>query len=1409
MTLNKFTLAAIFVTCSVSFSLAVFAVDDAHLQPPFHNKTQVIKFNNNQQKVGVSINNAGQPKFIYDPTLDKTSKYTYIVEFNELPVAQEQNAIAELLSHKQQRHQISRQQTLLSTKMSRDPLYAVNKQIDAIERQQNAFLKQGLAPLLNIKVLANYKYAINGIAIRATQSQAQSLAQSTLVKRIHKDQKRKLYTDRGPVLVGAPKVWDGSAFGAIPQTAGEGVVIGILDSGVNTDHPSFAEVSGDGYVHSNPNGDGNYLGDCATNFSSLCNNKLIGVYSYTDITGDYADTSIFPPNLPRNGEDYGGHGSHVASIAAGNILRNVDEVYPAEGQERSSGTPTGFTFDQISGVAPRANIISYQVCYGGTAVMEDTYADCLDSAILKAIDDAIADNVDVINYSISGGGDPWQDPAELAFLSARNAGIFVAVSAGNSGPDVSTSEKAAPWYSSVAASEHGRENVFSKELKDFSGGASALSLIVGQSNSGSLTAPIVYAGDYSNPNDPGGDSAQCLEPFPQGTFAGQIVVCDRGEIARIQKAVNVRDGGAGGYVLANIDGGETFLANDQYVIPGIHINASDGNRLKAWLASGTDHRATITTGIPSQIVDASRVDTIADYSSRGPNTQISILAPTMTAPGSNIFAAYADEQLGHDGHEPAASDYTILDGTSMSSPHVAGAAALVKAVNPSWGPDQIRSALALSATTTMKKEDATTNADFFDMGSGRIQVDKAIASPLIMSETASNYSNANPSRSGDPRSLNLPSITDNACQGLCTWSRTFTATTDATFDVDIVSISEGLTIEASPQRFTLLEGQSQQVTFTINSFQASKQEYSFALVQITSPGLPELSLPIAVLSSIGNFPLDIQLDGRRNTDSVLITDIDAISIENFVLTAYQPVKSTVVATTITEDTGPNDYLDNLTDGVNITTVVVPEGAKRFVAEIKASSAPDLDLFVLYDADGDNVPSLTEEVARSRSGTSIEEIQINYPTPGTYFIAVQNFEGSRSGTDTFDMRYAVVEDQLAGDSLQAIAPSSLEAGNSFDMRLIYDLALANSGDDYFAAFGMGSTSGNDDLGLLNFDINRIDDDVVVTGTARRLKAGDIATVNIRVKHNPTNEERAYKIIQPLPVGTQFTDFSSTNNGEIINNEIVWFVDKAAGETSDTVLEFSIQALEGVPAGPIDIKVNSQLISQPFTSIESSDSFTKVQIEGSPVISLGGSNTTSASFNLTETQTLTIPLSIDEPNDDAVTVVFSQTEGPNTNVVEVNGEYVLVAPQVEADTQLRYDLSVTDSNGNSTSGSVTVNVLNNPSPIINAVDAPSNANGGAAITISVTASDPENEALTISINGQTISGTSATFTTPTIGASVSYTIVVSDGFTQAQQSVTVSLTQVTPPQSSSGGGSMSGIFLCAMLTIAIRRKIEGIK
>lgn len=1035
-----------------------------------------------------------------------------------------------------------------------------------LESKQSALLTKVAEVAGSSKVVASYKYALNGVAIRMMPAEAEAVSRLPGVKRVERDQVFTVDTDTGPTLIGAPKVWDGTATDSGIGAYGEGVVVGIIDSGINTDHRSFADISDDGFDHTNPLGSGVYLGDCAGEFAALCNDKLIGVYSYPVITGTYDDTDVFPVDLPKNGEDYGGHGTHVASTAIGNILLNVPESLPESGAEDSSGIETGFVYDRISGVAPRANVISYQVCWGGRSDAGDTYGDCTGAAISAAIEDAIIDGVDVVNYSISGGGFSWGSSTELAFLAARNAGIFVATSAGNGGPGVSTTSKHAPWYTAVAAAEHGREINYDKEIGEFTGGDTALEAITGVSNSGGITASIVYAGDYTNANDPDGDPAQCLEPFPADTFSGEIVVCDRGAIARVAKAENAAAGGAGGFVLANLEGGATSLNSDLYVIPGIHVSSADGDSLKTWLASGENHMATITASTGVQTVNEDRVDVLAGFSSKGPGTTISTLTPTITGPGVNIYAAYADQQFGHDGHTPAAGDFNYLSGTSMSSPHLAGSAALVKSAQPTWTADNIRSALAMTATPTVKKEDGVTAGDWFDMGSGRVQVDVAVKAGLVMDETAANYEAANPNIGGEPRSLNLPSITDNNCVGSCTWTRTVTATKDGSWSVDGASILGDLGITVTPATFDLTAGESQEVTVTVDAFNSPSDVYSFGIVNFTSASSPDLHWPVSVVASNGTVPESVTAEAKRNQDSYVLKDILAVEISEFTATSYGLTKATVVEGSVAQDSDNSDFLDDLTDGLFIATADVPEGAKRLVVTTSDSTSPDLDLFVVIDANGDGIPTSDEVVGSAATGSASERVDIELPAAGMYWMIVQNWAASAAdATDTFNLNYAVVDGEV-GTNLAIDAPSAIPQLTPFDIRMTWDLVDGMEGDLYFGAMDLGTSAENaGNLGLIAVDVVRGQDDVRVTAASLdRLEPGDSVEFSVEVDANFTSEDRDYEVSLTLPAGVTLDEGSTS--AVVEGDTLTWTVTQPSLLGAEPSYRISTNANDAMCAVP---------------------------------------------------------------------------------------------------------------------------------------------------------------------------------------------------------------------------------------------------
>ena len=358
-------------------------------------------------------------------------------------------------------------------------------------------------------------------------------------------------------------------------------------------------------------------------------------------------------------------------------------------------------------------MIAYRVC-----------ADqgCFGSDSLAAVEQAILDDVDTINFSISGGGSPYGDAVELAFLAAYDNGIFVAASAGNEGPGPNTTSHNGPWVMTVGASTSDRS--FLSTLTVTADNGDTLSLTGATVTDGIADPlPVVLSPD-----------PLCTDFGDDVDFTGQIVVCDRGIIARVEKSYNVAQKNAAGMILRNPTLQD--VDTDNHFLPSIHIDAAPGAQLGDFINSHTGVMASFTAGVASP----GQGDVMAAFSSRGgPGLTLGISKPDVTAPGVQILAGHTPLPSTPLGGVPGQL-FQAIQGTSMSSPHVAGAGALLKALHPDWTPGQIKSALMMTAKTEgVVKEDGTTPANAYDDGSGRIDLNLAGDPGVTISESAEDF----------------------------------------------------------------------------------------------------------------------------------------------------------------------------------------------------------------------------------------------------------------------------------------------------------------------------------------------------------------------------------------------------------------------------------------------------------------------------------------------------------------------------------------------------------------------------------------------------------------------------------------------------------------------------------------------
>jgi subtilisin family serine protease len=930
----------------------------------------------------------------------------YIVKLDDAPLASYRGGIAGLAA--------TNPAAIGAVKL--DPTSAASKAyVDYLAGRQSAVLAALTAAIGRTATpVFRYRYAYNGFALELTATEAARLASLPGVAKVERDFVRQPLSDAGPTWIGAPGIWDGSATGALGPTKGENVVVGVIDTGINHDHPSFADVGGDGYNHRNPRGHFYGLCDPLTG-APFCNDKLIGVWDFTGTSP----------------EDDNEHGSHTASTSAGNVLT------------ASLHAPTITVSRAISGVAPHANLITYKACIA---------VGCVGTSLTAAIDQATADAVDVINYSIGGGPtDPWSDSDSEGFLGARDAGIFVSASAGNDGPRPETvgSPANSPWLLSVGASTHNR--AFVNSLTSMSGGGSAPpATITGRSlTSGYGPAPIVYAGDYGyslcgdGPAAPTGEAA--INPFPPGTFDGEIVVCDRGTYGRVEKAQNVAEAGAGGFVLANDQASGDSLVGDAYAIPGLGISYVNGVTLKAWLASGSGHTASIA-GTTADTA-AGNGDVMASFSSRGPNKPVpGVIKPDITAPGVDILAAV-------NGVDPTSPpEFGVLSGTSMSSPHMAGAAALMRALHGNWTPAEIQSALVSTGKSTgVRKEDGLRPADAFDLGGGRVDLTKAGRAGLTLDVPTSDFTTANPETGGDPTTLNLATLGQDDCDGTCAWTRTVKSRAAATTTWRAVTSGpKQATITVSPAQFTLAPGAAQVLTITADVRKLPVGQWNFGAVRLvpTGSGVPETRLPLA-FQTPKPVPVDVVTSTTRG--STIVTTTSTVAITNLQTVISGLAQGSVSELTVEQDPTPTEGPYDVPVGVKTVLVDVPAGSRFLATEIAETNALDLDLFVGRDTDGDGAAEETEELCRSASETAFESCRLSNLQGGKYWILVENWAG---GLSDVELVTAVIPGQNVGN-LTASGPKSVPAGTPFDVTVTYVEPAMDPGETWFGLVELGS------------------------------------------------------------------------------------------------------------------------------------------------------------------------------------------------------------------------------------------------------------------------------------------------------------------------------------------------------------------
>jgi subtilisin family serine protease len=681
----------------------------------------------------------------------------------------------------------------------------------------------------DVRIGESFRVAYGGVAMRVPANRIGELLVVPGVVAVQKDKLAQPLTETTPGFLGATHVWPGLGG---QNRAGENVLVGVLDTGVWPEHPSYADPGIDPLAGTFgcEFGDGTdpELGD-----PFVCNDKLVGAYAFTDTY--MAVIGAVPGEFCNNvtGEcsarDPDGHGTHTSSTAAGSPVDDASIF--------------GINRGDVSGMAPGAHVIMYRVCLD---------EGCFQSDSVNAVEQAILDGVDVLNFSISGGANPYSDAVELAFLDAYAAGILVNASAGNAGPGAATADHGGPWTNTVAASTSPRHFLTTVHLT--ADNADTFDAVGASITQGVPSdTPLVSGGDV-----PGYNDETCGTPLPAGSVSGQVVVCI-GQFSRNLRANNVLQGGGAGMLLVVPPPGPGNMFTDNFWVPTVMLNSPDPG---IDLLDFVDTHTGITARWDVSTATAVTPDVITSFSSRGPVGDF--LKPDVTAPGIQILAGHTPEPISVFGGPPGEL-FQVIAGTSMSSPHSAGVSALVKAAHPDWTPGQIKSALMTSAVTDVLKEDGVTPADPFDTGAGSIRANLAVNPTLTFDETAADYF----ASAGDPLGrihLNVPSINAPIMPGAILTSRTGLNVSgrNAAYQVQVEEPA-GADIVVFPRHFLVKPGRSVRLKILINGEALEEGQYFGRITLVPrSHGASPVTLPVAFFKTQG----DVQLTHECGADSI-------------------------------------------------------------------------------------------------------------------------------------------------------------------------------------------------------------------------------------------------------------------------------------------------------------------------------------------------------------------------------------------------------------------------------------------------------------------------------------------------------------------------------------------------------------
>lgn len=921
--------------------------------------------------------------------------------------------------------------------------------------------------------LYSFKYGFNGFAAQITAADAQRLESHPEVLNVWEDEVRPMATSHSPLFLGLFDI-DG---GLRSEHAldGDGIVIGVIDSGIVPEHPSLQETRGadrpsacrsiwaettllgrwlcrqytklpDVLDFEEPE---DWNGECETGVQfeeTDCNNKMIGARWFID---GALNSGPIDENDFRSPRDADGHGTHTATTAAGN---------------RARASIFGTLIGDIEGMAPKARIAAYKACWLRPA---DTRASCNTSDLVSAIDAAVADGVDIISYSIGSSMREVTAPDDIALMSASKAGVLAVVAAGNDGPNLASigSPAGAPWVITAAASSRSGES--SVEAFEVTSPAS----IAGKyaSKEASFTPPLADSGpvegrlvlvdddDTSLPDGSEGITSDGCQPLINGDeLSGKIALMQRSGCLFTDMVENAEEAGAIAVLIYNIAGDPVVMSGDseRVDIPALMIGQAVANLILAEIDA--NNRVNVVLEDSLLLTTSDTGDLMASFSARGPGPVPDILKPDVAAPGVNIIAGFAPEPA----NAKPGENYAYLSGTSMATPHVAGVAALLRQAHPEWSPAAIKSALVTSARQDLELPDSITPANPFDFGGGHIVPNAAlepglvydvsdeeydafacgIRSPAVTAEQCEELSDAG--YSFFARDLNQPSISISrlASQQTVTRHVTNVGENSETFDVE-VSAPPGIEVTVTPPTLSLAPTQSASFEVSLSYVSGPLDLWRFGSLTWVGDDA-EVRSSIAVKPASITAPAEIESFGGSGSVS--------FPVEFGYSGSYSPGVHGLNRPSIQEGFVDNDptktFTPRSTNGVTTHLFEVPPNQLflRFsMFDRYTDGDDDLDMYIYYCGED---PTTCNRIGESGEPTSEEEFNLFRPAPGIYRVYVHGFEtdqingGPGANYQLFEWFFGIADDK---GNMDASGPPFVASGTVVDVTVDWNELLSDT------------------------------------------------------------------------------------------------------------------------------------------------------------------------------------------------------------------------------------------------------------------------------------------------------------------------------------------------------------------------------